>query len=83
MYFAIKNPTAIALPNVGKTFTVSMFFSVLIFGITGDSGCLPFTSKTHLVSNCANGMHKFRLENPVRSTRFPFPVRSKKNGNIS
>ena len=46
-------------------------------------GCLPFTSKTHLVSNCANGTQKFRLENPVRSTRFPFPVRSDKTGNIS
>ena len=40
-------------------------------------GCLPFTSQTHLVSNCANGTQTFRLENPVRSTRFPFPVRKK------
>ena len=29
-----------------------------------DLGCLPFTSTIHLVSNCANGMQKFRLENP-------------------
>ena len=48
-----------------------------------NNGCLPFTSKTHLVSNCANGTQKFRLENPVRSTRFPFPIRSEKTGNIS
>ena len=52
-------------------------------GLKLHSGCLPFTSQTHLVSNCANGTQKFRLENPVRSTRFPFPIRSDKNGNIS
>ena len=45
--------------------------------------CLPFTSNTHLVSTCANGTQTFRLEDPVRSTRFPFPVRSEKTGNIS
>ena len=46
-------------------------------------GCLPVTSKSHLVSNFANGTQKFQLENTVRSTRFPFPVRLEKTGNIS
>ena len=46
-------------------------------------GCLPFTWKIHLVANGANGTQKCRLEHPVRSTRFPFPVRSEKTGNIS
>ena len=47
----------------------------MYLNLLDDHGCLPFTSKTHLVSNCAHGTQKFRLENPVRSTRFPFPVK--------
>ena len=46
-------------------------------------GCLPFTSKTHLVSDCANGTQNFRLENPLRSTGLPFPIRLEETGNIS
>ena len=75
-------------PNDVKAATVIFFnyvrdFLANISFFTGGIGCLPFTSKTHLVSNCANGTQKFRLENPVRCTRFPFPIRSEKNGNIS
>ena len=43
-----------------------------------EEGLFTIYIKNPSGSNCANGTQKFRLENPVRSTRFPFPVRSDK-----
>ena len=42
------------------------------------NGCLPFTSKTHPVSNCANGTQKFRWKIPFGARAFHFPYDRKK-----
>ena len=40
-------------------------------------GCLPFTSKTQLVSNCANGTNNFDWKIPFGARAFHFPYDQK------